>query len=155
MGDTMQALCFLAMLKETAYGIIPLKLEQGSWKVFLVQHKKSFHWGFPKGKEEKGETPQKTALRELREETSLELKSFLQESPFFEEYCFERNGQSVAKTVGYFLGEVFGLPKICENELMDSGWFLLKEARGKLTFENASLLLENIEKNILNNLEKS
>lgn len=143
------------MYKETAYGIIPLKLEQGLWKVFLVQHKKSSHWGFPKGKEEKGETPQKTALRELKEETSLELKSFLQETPFYEEYSFERNGQSIAKTVGYFLAEVSGLPKICENELVDSGWFLLKEAKGKLTFKNASRLLENIEKNILNHLGKT
>ena len=42
-------------------------------KVLLIQQKKG-NWGFPKGRVEKNETECETAIREVKEETNLDVK---------------------------------------------------------------------------------
>ena len=34
---------------DASFGIIPLKKEGTSWRVFIIRHIKGDHWGFPKG----------------------------------------------------------------------------------------------------------
>ena len=42
-------------------------------EILLIRHKNGGHWAFPKGHVEKKETEEDTALREIREETGLEV----------------------------------------------------------------------------------
>jgi 8-oxo-dGTP pyrophosphatase MutT (NUDIX family) len=48
--------------------------DKDTMKVLLVHQKESGLWGIPKGCIEKGEKPYEGAIREIREETSLDLK---------------------------------------------------------------------------------
>ncbi|AIO42525.1 NUDIX domain protein [Burkholderia cenocepacia] len=45
----------------------------GAGRVFLAHATDTTHWDIPKGQGEPGETPAEAALRELREETGIEL----------------------------------------------------------------------------------
>ncbi|MBI3236621.1 MAG: NUDIX domain-containing protein [Chlamydiales bacterium] len=133
------------MIQIDSFGIIPLrKKEDKSWEVLLVLHKIGNHWGFPKGRAEKGETPFQAAGRELREETGLTVKELLCEEPFVEKYHFRNASDSVLKTVCYFAAEVEGDLCMQEEEIRDTRWAGLKEALSLLTFKEAQNLCRQV-----------
>ncbi len=131
---------------EESCGVIPLRKTKEGWQVFLVCLKSGFHWGFPKGHKEEGETERKAALRELKEETALEVVSFLQEKPFVEEYSFEQKGREVKKRVVYFLALVEGEIAIQKKEIIEGGWFFISQAFLQLTYASAREILKEVEK---------
>ncbi len=51
-------------------GIVVLRRHTDGWRVLLLRAFRN--WGFPKGRIESGETPLAAALREVREETTLD-----------------------------------------------------------------------------------
>ena len=62
------------------------------------------HWEFSKGMVEQGETEEQTAIREIKEETGLDvelIKGFKESIKYF--YFWD--GQKISKTVIYFLAE--------------------------------------------------
>ncbi len=124
-------------VQEASFGIIPLQIVDGIWKVLLILHKGGRHWAFPKGRSNLGETPLESASRELKEETGLEVEKLLQEEPLTEKYKFRRKGASVIKTVQYFPALVRGEVRLQPEEIQDAKWVLLKEAVGHLTFREA------------------
>jgi bis(5'-nucleosidyl)-tetraphosphatase len=133
-------------MKEVSFGIIPLRQnKKGLWEVFLVCHRAG-HWALPKGKSIDGETPFETARRELREETALTVEKLLYEEPFFEHYRFERGGQTIEKTVGYFLAQVSGEEKLQPEEIQEAKWVLIFEAPSLVTFPEVRKLLEKVQK---------
>lgn len=134
-------------IEEKSYGIIPLKKGDDGWKVLLIRHRAG-HWAFPKGRPEEGETPEAAAIRELVEETGLTIVRFLDKAPVSESYIFRRGDKLVYKTVSYFLSLVKGNVKLQEEELDDHAWFLLGEAKSKITFPEGKNLCAEIEKRI-------
>jgi 8-oxo-dGTP pyrophosphatase MutT (NUDIX family) len=66
----------------------------------------SVTWTLPKGTPDPGETTEETALREVREETGLEVR-ILEPLPSIE-YAFAQDGTRIRKTVHYFLMEPTG-----------------------------------------------
>lgn len=125
------------MLRETSYGIIPLRKRKKEWWLFLIQHHKGLYWAFPKGHAEPGETPLQAAERELGEETGLQIKRLLKEVPFQETYGFTREHSFVQKTVYYFLAEVKGSVHLQPEEVYDGRWVKLEEAEEFITFPEA------------------
>ena len=88
------------MNREVSAGGIIVTKSNGRWFV-LVMKDMNNNWTFPKGKTEKGESLEETALREIQEEvgvTSLSKIADLTPS----HYWYFRNG-SIKKTVHYFL----------------------------------------------------
>lgn len=128
---------------ESSFGIIPLKKEPLGYKVFLIRHQAG-HWSFPKGHPEGQERPQETATRELFEETGLSIASFLPHNPLQEQYSFEQGGVRIHKTVQYFIALVVGDPQLQEAEIMDGGWFSLKDASHKMSFEEGQTLCQQL-----------
>ena len=63
------------LLKDSSFGIIPLRRFDDTWQAFIVQQTNTY-WSFPKGHAERSETPQETAERELFEETGLVVKNY-------------------------------------------------------------------------------
>lgn len=62
------------MKYEKSCGAVIFRPGQTGKLLFLaVQSKVHGHWGFPKGHVEAGETEEETAIREVREETGLEI----------------------------------------------------------------------------------
>ncbi len=128
-------------LEEFSCGILPCRKQGEEWFIFLVQHKRGGHWGFPKGHKEKKETDKQAAFRELLEETGLKEKRLLKEESFSEKYVFLREGKKIHKRVVYFLAEVKGTASLQKEEILQGKWFSLKRAREKVSFEESKIVL--------------
>jgi len=128
-------------MKEESFGIIPLRQVGNQRQLLLVQHQAG-HWAFPKGHPEEGETAQETALRELKEETNLEVTSFLQAEPLHESYSLLRQGKRVEKKVTYFLAFVEGNLQLAEGEIVAARWLLPQEAKTVATFAECISLID-------------
>lgn len=61
------------MTYEKSCGAIVYRKHHGNTEILLIKHINSGHWSFPKGHVEQGETEVETALREIKEETSLDV----------------------------------------------------------------------------------
>ena len=61
------------MRREKSCGALVLCREDGEWKMLLTQNRNGGHWAFLKGHVEAGETEKETAIREVLEETGLEV----------------------------------------------------------------------------------
>ena len=133
------------MIFDESYGVIPLKKVEQKWQVYLIQHKNGNHWGFPKGHANLSETPQKAALRELKEETNLQFVKFLQQDPLIEQYQFTKDNQLVSKKVFYFLMEVEGEVKLQIEEILQGKWLNITEAKDQMTFQEGKNLITQLE----------
>jgi len=118
-------------MHEKSYGIIPLQ----NGKVFIVRHKAGDYWGFPKGHHTLGETPQDTAIRELKEETNLEVLRLHDSPTYMESYSFVREGDEIHKTVLYFVAEVSGKAAQLTPDVVEGKWVPLHECETHVTFE--------------------
>lgn len=108
-------------------------------KVLLIKNR-SGNWSFPKGHVEKGETEYETALREVKEETSL---SVVLEDGFREESTY-RIGRNTEKLVVYFLAFSETLHvKIQYQEISAYNWVDVKNAADAISFDNDRRILQN------------
>ncbi len=132
-------------MQETAYGFIPFHRDEQGLKVFLIHQYGSggdMLWTFPKGRAEEGESPIQTAIRELKEETNLEITSYDEQKSVSRSYSFERRGMQVDKTSTYFIGFVTNPYFVIQpEEVKDAGWFLIPDAEKQLTFPDYKKLL--------------
>ena len=97
-------------------------------------------WTLPKGTPNAGETIEQTALREVAEETGLEVRIT---GPLDSiEYWFVQSGTRIHKTVHYFLMEATGgdLAKH-DHEFDQVRWIGFDEAPTILTFETERALV--------------
>jgi 8-oxo-dGTP pyrophosphatase MutT (NUDIX family) len=97
-------------------------------------------WTLPKGTPKRDETTEQTALREVAEETGLEVRIT---GPLDSiEYWFVQSGTRIHKTVHYFLMEPIGgdLGKH-DREFDQVRWIAFDEAATTLTFETERALV--------------
>lgn len=134
------------MRQDESFGVIPLSKAKGRWEVFIIQHNRSGYWGFPKGHAEANETPEEAAFRELKEETNLELKNFLQAEPVAEQYTFMMDGKRVFKRVFYFIAEVEGTIELQKQEIHDGKWVPFPDVYNQVTHQEGKALLTQVEK---------
>lgn len=99
-----------------------------------------FTWTLPKGTPNAGETREQTALREVAEETGLEVRiTDVLESI---EYSFVQRGTRIHKTVHYFLMEPTGGDlERHDHEFDQVRWIRFDEAGDLLTFETERALV--------------
>ncbi len=140
------------MKKEESFGIIPLQRKEGQWSVFLIQLKHGRYWGFPKGHPEPNETPKQTAIRELKEETNLDIVRYLQEEPLSEQYQFTLERRRVFKRVEYFVAEVAGEITLQKHEVQSGLWVPFPQAIEKVTHPEGKSILIEVEKILLKEL---
>jgi 8-oxo-dGTP pyrophosphatase MutT (NUDIX family) len=90
-------------------------------------------WSLPKGTPIQGESHEQTALREVAEETGLEVRILVPVGPI--RYVFTQAGLRIHKTVHYFLMEATGgdLGRH-DHEFDEVRWFDLAEAEAVMTF---------------------
>lgn len=130
----------------TSFGIIPFRLIKGKWQVLLIQHLNGQHWGFPKGRAEKTESAQDTAIRELEEETGLKVQRFLSLEPLTEHYYL--SDQEKNKTVSYFPALVTGVLKCQVDEVLQAKWCDLDEAIKQLSFPGLQTIFTQARKRL-------
>ncbi len=132
------------LVKEESFGIIPLSEEKDGWRIFLILHAKGNHWSFPKGHAHEGELPEQAAIRELKEETNLEVVRMIQKTPLIEAYQFRKKHETVLKTVYYFPAIVSGTVHLQGEEIRDGKWLPLQEAEQHLSFKEARSLCKQV-----------
>ena len=115
-------------------------------KVLLIKHVLG-HWDLPKGHMEGNETEVETAIRELKEETNIDI-----EVDDTHRYTIEYSPEEdVWKEVVYFIAK----PKTNElipqeEEVQEIEWLDIDEAIDRLTFDSA----KNVLKNVVEDLKK-
>lgn len=110
-------------------GAVVLRETQAGWRLLLLR---AFtHWDFPKGLMEAGEEPLQAALREVREETSLDDLAF----PWGEDFL-ETGPYSRGKTARYYLAvtkrsdvAILPNPETGRPEHSEFRWCSFTEAR--------------------------
>ncbi len=131
------------MRKEKSCGAVVYTRCADGIKYILIRSI-SGEYGFPKGHVEDGESEEETALREVREETSLKITL----DPGFRmqtEYTMPRRG--ILKRVVYFLGS-FKHQRFRPQagEVTSIALLPYAEARKRLTHENTVAILDAAEK---------
>lgn len=129
------------LYEKSCGGIIFYKTRQNT-KILLVKNSNGRYWSFPKGHIEEGETEQDTAVREIKEETGLDVtlvKNFREIS----EYCpFGK----IRKRVVFFLARAFtDNVKIQEEEIDSYIWVDLQQARKLCSYDNDLRIIEKAE----------
>lgn len=64
------------MTNEKSCGAVIFRKHQNKYQYVLIQQRFGLHYGFPKGHIEKNESESMTALREVKEETGLDIHLF-------------------------------------------------------------------------------
>jgi 8-oxo-dGTP pyrophosphatase MutT (NUDIX family) len=104
-------------------------------------------WSLPKGTPTHGETREQTAVREVGEETGLDVR--ITEPLESIEYTFVQHGTRIHKTVHYFLMEPTGgdLSRH-DREFEQVRWIAFDDASGLLTFETERALVARTARRI-------
>ena len=125
------------MNKEKSCGAIIINDKD---EILIIQHKKG-HWAFPKGHVENNETEIETALREVKEETNLDIK-ILEQYKCKTTYSPKKD---TVKDVIYFIGiNPTGSIKMQEEEVIQYKWVKIDECYNGLTYDNDKKLLKDI-----------
>ena len=103
------------------------------------------YWSFPKGHIEDGETEQETAIREIKEETGLDV-TLVNNFREISEYCpFGK----IRKRVVFFLARAFtDNVRIQEEEIDSYIWVDLQQARKLCSYDNDLRIIEKAETTI-------
>lgn len=117
------------MKHENSCGVIIAHDSENNIQYLLIQGYGGY-WGFPKGRQESGESAMETALRELEEEVGISQVTIRSDLRFFENYIIRRKkGPDVRKKVRYFVGTVNAKhTKRQRSEVKQLGWFGIQDA---------------------------
>lgn len=113
-------------------------------KVLLVKHQKG-HVGFPKGHPEENETDMEAAIREVKEETNIDVE-IISDKPYKETYY---PNEDTIKDVIYFLArKISGNDKPQEEEVAKIMWVNIEKAIEEITFEESKQVLRDVLKDL-------
>lgn len=129
------------LYEKSCGGIIFYKTRQNT-KILLVKNNNGRYWSFPKGHIEDGETEEETAVREIKEETGLDV-TLVNGFREISEYCpFGK----IRKRVVFFLARAFtDNVRIQEEEIDSYIWVDLQQARKLCTYDNDLRIIEKAE----------
>lgn len=137
------------MQYEKSCGAIVYRKFHGNTEILLIKHVNSGHWSFPKGHVEEGETEEETALREVKEETGIDI---LVDTSFREtvQYYPRKDTQ---KIVVYFLGKARNYDFVPqEEEIAAIKWVEIGNAATMLTYENDKTIVAKAKVEIKNKI---
>ena len=113
-------------------------------EVLLIHHNAG-HWDFPKGHVEEGETEIETAIREVKEETNIDVE-VNEEFRYSTKYSPK---EDVIKEVIYFLARNISDNKQAQlEEVSEVKWFNVEEAIDKITYDSSRKILMQLKKDL-------
>lgn len=123
------------MQYEKSCGALVLRRDEDNGKLYIlmIRHKAGGHRSFPKGHMERGETEYMTAVREVYEETSVQIRI----DTDFRETVHYHPLPGISKEVVYFLTETKQKNiRAREGEIAQVEWVPIDQAEASLTHEN-------------------
>jgi 8-oxo-dGTP pyrophosphatase MutT (NUDIX family) len=130
---------------ERSYGAVCYKKEDGAI-LFLIEKMGLGHYSLPKGHIEEGETPSSCALREIKEETGLEVEL---DTSFSSDIVYSPK-KGIEKKVTFFLAKIVGGELKAQKEEVDSIYFLdYIKARDILTYSSDKKVLDEANNRLL------
>ena len=125
-------------------GGVVYRMKDSTVEVIVCGRESQSIWGLPKGTADANETREQTALREVNEETGLEV--VLDEYIDSVEYWFGKttNRTRCHKTVYFYLMQATGGDfTLHDHEFDYVRWLSVDEARKTLTYENEVKIVED------------
>lgn len=127
------------MKKEKSCGAVVYKYQNNQLLFLLIKSKQGHHFSFPKGHVENDETEVETALREIKEETNLDVvvdtgyRNVITYSPM----------ENVLKDVVYFVATPNSDAKVIpqEAEVLSAKWLYYSQALKQVTHDNEKQVL--------------
>jgi len=129
--------------REVSAGGVVFRKRNSLIEVALTSRQQGQVWCLPKGLIEKGESPEETALREVREETGLEgrLVEKIEEIKYW--YYSKWEQVRVFKIVHFYLLEFLGGDTERHDfEVDEVRWFTLEEAKRVLSYKSERGIVE-------------
>lgn len=134
------------MLNEKSCGALVYRKYHGNTEILLIKHINSGHWSFPKGHVEGDETEVETAMREIKEETGIDV--IIDQS--FREIVTYSPRRDTHKEVVYFIAKAKNTdytPQ--EDEIADIKWVEIGRAGSVLAYENDKSIVNKAKNFIL------
>jgi 8-oxo-dGTP pyrophosphatase MutT (NUDIX family) len=131
----------------SAGGVIVRRL-RGGWHLAAITPGGKTVWALPKGLVGRGERPEETAAREVREETGLEGRLVGKLGDV--RYVYTWKGERVFKVVSFFLfryrrGRLGDIPPALAFEVDDTRWLPLGDAPRLLAYRGEREMAEKAE----------
>ena len=117
---------------------------------YLILNYPAGHWDFPKGHVEENESEEQTVRREVKEETGISDITIFNGFRKKILYDYRSNGRSVTKQVVFYLAETKLREIHLSWEHKGFTWSPFNQARTKVTFLNARLILESAHDHLQN-----
>ena len=132
------------MKREKSCGALVYRITQSGQKELLfIKHRHGTHWSFPKGHMEEGESEVQTALREVKEETGLDIDLDV----YFRKSFEYSQTPNFKKMVVFFVGLATNDHVVRqEEEIGETRWIPLEQALAWVTFRNDKNLIRKAKK---------
>ncbi len=127
---------------EKSCGAVVFRKYHGNTELLIIKHVNGGHWSFPKGHVEEGETEEETAIREIKEETGVDV---IIDSSFREVVTYSPKKET-QKDVIYFLAIAKNsnlVPQ--EEEIADIKWVEISRAHAVLSYDNDRQLVNKVK----------
>ncbi len=130
------------MNHEKSCGAIVYRKHYGNTEILLIKHIKSGYWSFPKGHMEEGESETQTAIREIKEETNVDIS--IDDTSFRETVVFTPR-RDTRKEVVYFVARATSFDcKPQEEEIAELRWVEISQAASHLAYDNDRLIVNRV-----------
>lgn len=132
-----------SLIRQTSSGGVIYRSAGEGVEVALVSVRGGRFWCLPKGIVDKGETPELTAVREVREESGLSGRIVDKLGDIAYWYYIRGENSKCRKTVYFYLMEYEGGSTSQHDfEVDEAGWFPIEEALQKVSFRGDRTILE-------------
>lgn len=129
--------------KQTSAGGVIFRMAEGLPEIAMVSVKGGGAWCLPKGLVDSGETPEMTAVREVREETGLNGRIIDKIGDITYWYYIKGQNVKCRKTVSFYLMEYMGGDTADHDREVDCAeWFAIDAALEQVSYKGDRSIIE-------------